>query len=909
MQYITAIMSHPSASEIRRAFLEFFAEREHREVPSSPVFPQDDPTLLFTNAGMNQFKDVFLGTGQRDYARAVDTQKCIRVSGKHNDLEEVGVDTYHHTFFEMLGNWSFGNYFKEEAITWAWELLTEVWKLPKDRLWVTVFGGDKKDGLAPDEEAERLWLEKTDVDPSHVLRFDKRDNFWEMGETGPCGPCSEIHIDRGGSGSNPTDGADPRIGVNAGNERFIELWNLVFMEFNRLDDGSLESLPARHVDTGMGFERIVSVLQKKSSNYDTDVFTPIFARIEELVGKTYGASQDEKDIAFRVIADHVRAVSSAFADGALPSNLGRGYVLRRLIRRASRYGRQALGMEEPFLYEVVPAVAQTLGQAFPEIPKRLDHIQLLMRTEEESFGKTLGKGLVRFGELAKTLERGTTLPGAEAFELYATYGFPRDLVELMAREHELTLDEQGWEAAEKKHQDASRSEGKFKQLLSAEQLKQVEAALQAGGWEGGTVSTCHETGERGGRLETDVVHVVAGDGDGANTRVILRESPFYAESGGQVGDTGEIRGESFRLRVDDTQTFGDFVVHVGQWEGPLPSGPAAAGRVTAEVDVARRDRTRKNHTATHLLHRALRDVLGEHVTQQGSYVGPERLRFDFSHPRGMTPEELEEVERRVNEEVIANATVETTLEELEAAKARGVMALFGEKYDERVRVVDVGGWSTELCGGTHVRAAGDIGPFVLVSEGAIQAGVRRVEAVSGVEAVLWIQNQKRLVSSAARTLKTAPEEVPERIADLQQKLKEARKKEKQSSKADVSSALDGVREALVEVEGVLVGMALGVLYLAGLRALAGRVKALGPGVACVLVGKDGEKAPWIALAEGSAREKGYDARNLAPLLREHLGGGGGGKPELTQGQGLKAAGREAAREVFEADPRGVFGAG
>jgi len=908
MQYITAIMSHPSASEIRRTFLDFFAEREHREVPSSPVFPQDDPTLLFTNAGMNQFKDVFLGTGQRDYARAVDTQKCIRVSGKHNDLEEVGVDTYHHTFFEMLGNWSFGNYFKEEAITWAWQLLTEVWMLPKDRLWVTVFGGDAKDGLPPDEEAERLWLEKTDVDPGHVLRFDRRDNFWEMGETGPCGPCSEIHIDRGGPGSDPTDGADLKIGVNAGNERFIELWNLVFMEFNRLDDGSLESLPARHVDTGMGFERIVSVLQKKSSNYDTDVFTPIFARIEELVGTTYEAGQGEKDIAFRVIADHVRAVSSAFADGALPSNLGRGYVLRRLIRRASRYGRQALGMAEPFLHEVVPAVAQTLGVPFPEIQKRLDHIRLLVRTEEESFGKTLGKGLVRFGELAKKLGKETALPGAEAFELYATYGFPKDLVELMAREHELVLDEEGWLAAERKHQDASRSEGKFKQLLSAEQLKQVEAALQAGGWESGTVSTCHESGDRSRRLETDLVHVVAGDDDGSNTRVILRESPFYAESGGQIGDTGEIRGESFRLVVSDTQTFGDFIVHVGQWEGPVPASPAEAGRVTAEVDGVRRGQTRKNHTATHLLHRALRDVLGEHVTQQGSYVGPDRLRFDFSHPRGMTSEEIEEVERQVNEQVIANATVDTTVEELEAARARGVMALFGEKYEDKVRVVDVGGWSRELCGGTHVRAAGDIGPFVLVSEGAIQAGVRRVEAISGPEAVRWIQNQKRLVASAARTLKTGPEEVLQRIADLQQKLKEARKKEKQSSKVDVSSALEAVKKGLTEQDGVLCGMALLDLDQAGLRELAGRVKVLGQGVACVLVGKDGEKAPWIALSEGSAREKGYDARNIAPLLREHLGGGGGGKPELTQGQGLKAAGREAAREVFEADPRGVFGA-
>ncbi len=907
-------MSHPSASEIRRAYLDYFAAREHREVPSSPVFPQDDPTLLFTNAGMNQFKDVFLGTGQRDYSRAVDTQKCIRVSGKHNDLEEVGVDTYHHTFFEMLGNWSFGDYFKADAIQWAWELLTDVWKLPKERLWVTVFGGDEKDGLPADEEAERIWLEATDIDPSHVLRFDKRDNFWEMGETGPCGPCSEIHIDRGEAGANAADGADPKIGVNAGNERFIELWNLVFMEFNRLDGGALESLPAKHVDTGMGFERIVSVLQGKNSNYDTDVFTPIFRRIEKLVGHTYTATQSDSDIAFRVIADHVRAVSAAFADGALPSNLGRGYVLRRLIRRASRYGRQALGMEEPFLFEVVPAVADTLGGAFPEIEKRLEHIQLLVRTEEESFGKTLGKGLVRFEELAKKIGDAQTLPGAEAFELYATYGFPKDLVELMAREHELVLDDVGWKAAQKKHQDASRSEGKFKQLLSAEDLKQVEEALSSSGWDVGTVSTYHETGPRNQRLETDLVHVIPGGADGDATRAILRESPFYAESGGQIGDAGTLAGESFRMLVSDTQKFGDYTIHIGQWEGPVPHGAkdatqdghGAGTRVTAEVDVQRRERTRKNHTATHLLHKALRNVLGQHVNQQGSYVGPDRLRFDFSHPKGLTQEEIEAVEEQVNAQVIANATVETTEEELAQAKARGVMALFGEKYEDRVRVVDVGGWSTELCGGTHVTAAGDIGPFVLVSEGAIQAGVRRIEALCGADAVRWIQNQKRLVAAAARALKTGPEEIPGRIADLQKRLKEARKKEKQGSKADVSSALEAVKSELLEKDGVLCGMALLDLDQGGLRELAGRVKSLGPGVACVLLGKDGDKAPWIALAEGTAREKGYDAKNLAQLLREHLGGGGGGKPELTQGQGQKAAGREAALAAFRTDPQGLF---
>ena len=883
-----------TAAAIRRAFLDFFVEQGHREVPSSPVFPQDDPTLLFTNAGMNQFKDVFLGTGSRDYTRAVDTQKCIRVSGKHNDLEEVGVDTYHHTFFEMLGNWSFGDYFKREAIQWAWTLLTEVWGLPKDRLWVTVFGGDEADGLPADQEAERLWKETTDVDPSHVLRFDKADNFWEMGETGPCGPCSEIHIDRGPPDSDPGDGADPAVGVNAGNERFIELWNLVFMEFNRLDDGSLQPLPAKHVDTGMGFERIAAVLQGKRSNYDTDLFAPLFARIEELARRAYGRTDASADVAFRVIADHARAVSCAFADGALPSNVGRGYVLRRLIRRASRYGRQELGLEEPFLWRVVPAVVETLGAVFPELGQRAEHVELLIRSEEEAFDKTLGKGLNRFRELAARVvaEGARELPGAEAFELYATFGFPQDLVELMAREADLGVDVAGWEAAERAHQDASRSTGKFRQLLSAEELAGVAA----------TESTYHADGAEAHALATEVLLFAARD-EGADALVLAR-SPFYPESGGQIGDAGAVEAldGSFRFQVTDAQRLGPVVVHVGTAEGAARPGLA----VRATVDAARRDRTRKNHTATHLLHKALKTVLGEHVTQQGSYVGPDRLRFDFSHPKGMSADEVDATERLVNEHVFANAPLATTVEDLAAAKARGVVALFGEKYDERVRVVDVGGWSTELCGGTHVHAAGDIGPFVIVSEGAIQAGVRRIEALTGPEALAWIQAQKRVLREAARALKSGPEEVPERVEQLQRQVKEARKKAQQSSQADVSAALDGVRAALVEADGVHVGIAALDLDQKALRDLAGRAKSLHADLALVLVGRDGAKVPWIALAQGTALKAGYDARALAALLRRHLGGGGGGKPELCQGQGQEAAGRDAAVASVREDPVAAF---
>ena len=900
-------MSSPkSAARIRREFLDFFVERGHREVPSSPVFPQDDPTLLFTNAGMNQFKDVFLGTGRRDYSRAVDTQKCIRVSGKHNDLEEVGVDTYHHTFFEMLGNWSFGDYFKAEAIPWAWQLLTDVWKLPKERLWVTVFGGDEKDGLPRDEESARIWRERTGVDPSHVLFFGKKDNFWEMGDTGPCGPCTEIHVDRGGPDSNPQDGADRALGVNAGNERFMEIWNNVFIQFNRLDDGSLQELPAKHVDTGMGFERIVSVLQGKRSNYDTDVFAPIFARIAEISGKRYGTGDEKTDVAFRVIADHVRACTSAFADGALPSNVGRGYVLRRLIRRASRYGRQALGLEDPFLCEVAPAVADTLGEVFPEIPRRMEHVQLLLKAEEEAFGKTLGRGLVRFEELAARVQKqkARSIDGAEAFELYATYGFPRDLVELMARERDLAVDATSWDSAEEAHRGKSRSEGKFKQLLTAEQLRDLEP----------TKSSYHESGPRCGELETTGFLFVPASEQGGDGKLVLAESPFYPEGGGQIGDAGVIEesgaaGGRFRFVVHDTRRIGDVVVHIGQDEGHSPGHGGRSPLLVARVDLERRNKTRKNHTATHLLHKALKEVLGEHVAQQGSYVGPDRLRFDFSHPRAVTSEELERIEAIVNARIFENAQVKTTVEKLEAAKGRGVVAMFGEKYGESVRVLDVGGWSLELCGGTHVSAAGDIGPFVIVSESAIQAGVRRIEAVTGEAAVQRIQEQKRLLASAARALKTSPEEVPARIEQLQQQIKEAKKKEKASAKADVAGALETVRAALVDAGGVRAGLVALELDQGALRELAGRAKTLAGDLALVLVGLDGERVPWLVLVQGAALERGFDARKAAAFLQAHLGGGGGGKPELAQGQGQRPEGRRAAAQAFAGDPRAAFGAG
>ncbi|MFN0007568.1 MAG: alanine--tRNA ligase [Planctomycetota bacterium] len=860
------------AERVRKDFLEFFRARDHRIVPSAPVFPRDDPTLLFTNAGMNQFKDVFLGTGKRDYKRAADTQKCIRVSGKHNDLEEVGVDTYHHTFFEMLGNWSFGDYFKAEAIPWAWELLTEVWGLPKDRLWVTVFGGDEKDGLPADEEAARIWVEKAGIDPKRVLRFGRKDNFWEMGETGPCGPCTEIHIDRGEPNADRMDGANRKIGVNAGNERFMEIWNNVFIQFNRQDDGKLAELPAKHVDTGMGFERVLSVLQGKRSNYDTDLFAPIFERISSLSKKKYGASAAPADVAFRVIADHARAVTSAISDGALPSNEGRGYVLRRLVRRASRFGRQQLGLEDPFLCEVVPAVAEVLGGTFPEMRQRCEHVQGVIRAEEEQFGKTLGRGLILFEDLAaKVVAQGAkTLPGEAVYDLYATYGFPQDLVELMARERSLGVDLEGWKKAEGAHQKKSRAEGTFKQLLSAEELAKLVS----------TTSTYHEAGPRSLELETKVLALL--ETPGAPSRLVLAESPFYAESGGQVGDAGVVESadKSFRFVVEDTRKVGDVVVHLGKATGK-PAGP-----VRARVDRERRDRTRKHHTATHLLHKALQEVLGTHATQQGSYVGPDRLRFDFSHTKAVTPEELERIETIVNERVFANAAVKTTIEVLDEAKARGVVAMFGEKYDERVRVLDVGGWSLELCGGTHVSAAGDIGPFLIVSERAIQAGVRRIEALTGPAAVAEIQRQRRILREAAQALKASPDDVPARLAALQKEAKEAKKQSSASAGGMVAAAFERLRGSLRKSQDVAwVVFDAPELDLDGVRELADRAKTLSPKLIAGLFGRGGGKVPFVIVCQGVGEIPGANAGTLVQQAASVIGGGGGGRPDLAQGQG------------------------
>jgi alanyl-tRNA synthetase len=863
-----------TAADIRNEFQEFFRARGHRVVPSSPVFPQDDPTLLFTNAGMNQFKDVFLGNGRRDYTRAADTQKCIRVSGKHNDLEEVGRDTYHHTFFEMLGNWSFGDYFKEDAIAWAWELLTGVWKIPKDRLWVTVFGGDAKDNIPADREAARIWIEKAGVPKDRVLDFGKKDNFWEMGETGPCGPCTEIHVDRGGPGSNPADGADRKIGVNAGNERFMEIWNLVFIEFNRKADSSLERLPAQHVDTGMGFERIVGFLQGKRSNYDSDLFTPLFSKISEVTGRTYrGALDDEADVAFRVIADHTRALTAAIADGALPANDGRGYVLRRLLRRAARFGMQNLGMQEPFIHRIVPAVAEVLGVAFPEMRARQDHVQTVIEAEERAFAVTLSKGVTLFEDVAKDVARRgqTAVPGDVAYRLYATFGFPRDLVDLMARERGLKVDEAGWKIAEEAHRSASRGAGGGKYLVDPDELRDAPP----------TEVLCY--GGDGIRAEVRPLKLIGG------THLVLDRTPFYAESGGQIGDSGVIEGDGFRFEVTDTQKMGKVVLHVGKLAAAAPSRLPA--RATATVDQSRRQDVMANHTATHLLHWALRKVLGDQATQQGSLVAPDRLRFDFTHGKALTLEQIEEIEDLVNARIVEDSALGTTVEDLAAAKARGVVALFGEKYEDRVRVVDIGGFSTELCGGTHCRATGQIGSFAITAESAIQAGVRRIEAVTRSKAIVRLQQQRRTVREVAALLKASEAEIPKRVAQLQQDVKDAKKGGAARDGADLQAV---GRRLFDEAAAAPLGRIV-VAKIEGsaeqLTQLADLLRNNRTGVAGVVASVDADKVTLVAFASRDLVEKKrVHAGDVVKKVGAIVGGGGGGRPDMAQ-----AGGKDPAR--------------
>jgi alanyl-tRNA synthetase len=876
-----------TANEIRQQFIDFFVQKHgHTAAPSSSVVPYDDATLLFTNAGMNQFKDVFLGTGTRPYRRAVDTQKCIRAGGKHNDLDDVGRDTYHHTFFEMLGNWSFGDYFKKEAIAWAWELLTQVWKLDKSRLHATVFEGDPAEGLARDDEAAEYWRTQTDIDPSHIHWGNKKDNFWEMGETGPCGPCTEIHIDR------TPDKSGGRL-MNAGRPEVIEIWNLVFIQFNRGADRQLTPLPARHVDTGMGFERITAVLQRKGSNYDTDVFTPIFDAIRGLTGAApyTGKLDDLKDTAYRVIADHLRALTFALTDGAVPSNEGRGYVLRRILRRAERYGRQYLRTSKPFLCELVPTVVEVMGGAFPELRRDPAKVAGLIREEEESFIKTLDRGIRLFQEAAdRANQRGRrVISGEDAFQLHDTYGVFVDITEQMAAEAGLGVDRQRYqelmEEAKRKARGARKKlvisavSGDLPRTDDSPKYQGLRAAGTVLGWVRDNAVI------REGSLET-----------GTEAALLLDRTNFYAEQGGQVGDTGLISTPSGRFEVDDTQKLGESILHVGRVvEGRIESGQQAS----LEVSGVRAD-TMRNHTATHLLNWALRKVLGDHVEQKGSLVDPDKTRFDFTHPRPLTEDETAEIERLVNEKIYADLPVTpVTMPLAEAKKIPGVRAVFGEKYPDPVRVLLIGAegpqqatleHSVEFCGGTHLTHTGQAGFFKLVSQEPVAKGVRRVTAVTGREAVASVQRLAGVVDDLTGRLNCKPEELPGRVEALQEEIKKLQQQLKKGTATDLQGTADKLLKDAVQVNGasIIVGeMPAGPEEQMRQQVDRLRQKA---GSAVVVIGwSDDGKVQLIAAVTDDLVKKGLHAGKLIGQVAKVVGGGGGGKPTLAQAGGKEPA--------------------
>lgn len=863
-----------SAREIRDGFLQFFRERGHTIVPSDSLIPAQDPTLLFTNAGMNQFKDVFLGTGSRPYVRAANTQKCVRVSGKHNDLEEVGYSNRHHTFFEMLGNWSFGDYFKKEAIAWAWELLTDVWGLPKERLYATVFAGDEADGVPPDDEAAHLWTTVTDIESSHIKRFGKKDNFWEMGETGPCGPCSEIHIDLTPDGAGGQE-------VNQGNPHVIEIWNLVFIQFNRRSDGSLQPLPAKHVDTGMGFERICAVLNGKSSTYETDVFAPLLEHIGQLAGVDYDTGDWMKvQVPMRVIADHIRMLTFTIGDGALPSNEGRGYVLRRILRRAVRYGR-VLGFHEPFLYRLVSTLGETMGYIFPEIVERRGHIERVIRAEEESFGQTLDRGLDIFEEVVARLNAQNTavFPGEEAFRLYDTFGFPLDLTELMAAERGLRVDNERFNTLMEEQRKRSRAAGKFSvNLEELAQWQEVSAGEDS-------LFTGYESLQ-----ETAVVRAVRVlEREGKKTyHVTLDRTPFYAESGGQIGDVGILRSGEEKIPVLDTLKEGERIVHVVE---RLPCDLEAP--LIAEVDATRRRATMRAHSATHLLHAGLRKVLGAHVAQAGSLVASDRLRFDFSHYASVPEKALVEVETFVQDQILANHSVVIRHMPFDEAKRAGAMALFGEKYGEVVRTVAMGEVSLELCGGTHVRSTAEIGGFKILREQSVAAGVRRIEALTGRATYDYYREIETLLEDVAELVGARRRN--EILARIERFLQDAKALSQEATELRRKAALanvDTYAHPTSEVEGIpVVARVVDGVGREELRTLVEAIKKrLGSGVVVLGAELEGKPAFVAGVTDDLIGRCGLKAGEIAGAVAKVTGGGGGGRPDTAQ-----AGGRDPAK--------------
>jgi alanyl-tRNA synthetase len=901
------------AAEIRSGFIDFFKGHGHKFVPSSPIVPRADDTLLFANAGMNQFKDIFLGLVQPEAGRAVNSQKCLRVSGKHNDLEEVGKDTYHHTFFEMLGNWSFDDYFKAEAIEWAWQLLTEVWHIEPGRLWATVFQGDAHDNCPPDTDAKVLWPKVTGIPQARVLFGGKKDNFWEMGETGPCGPCSEIHIDRGPDMCDKKDVPGHKCEVNGGCSRFIELWNLVFIQYNRTDDGKLLSLGAKYVDTGAGLERVAAVLQRKSSNYDTDLFMPIIESISQITGHRYTSKLGSKtDNAFRVIADHIRAVVFAITDGAAPANDGRGYVIRRILRRASRFGRE-LGVHEPFIHKLVPIVVEVMGDAFGEIKERAEYVATVVESEEASFGRTLDRGIEIFAVAAQRAENTAerTINGEDAFQLYDTYGFPLDLTQLMAEERCLKVDTAKFNELMEQQRERARAAQKTTQLpvtLTDAELPVTEdlhkyhtnyCDAQVVGWidkEGfknqGTIIACDDVA------------------------IILDKTCFYAEAGGQVGDCGVIKSGWGEFIVENTTKIANSVVHRGR----LAEGTLSVGDKVKAVVSKDRDATKKNHTATHLLQWALQQVLGKSATQQGSFVAPDYLRFDFTYPKAPTSEELKKVESLVREKIAADLPVSWTVLPKDEAQQLGAMALFGEKYGDEVRVVGIGAqsgekiaeaFSREFCGGTHVDRLGSIAGFKIIKEESISAGVRRITALSGQGLTDYFEQRSDIVDQLSQLLKVPAEVIAGRVEQLLAENKKLTKDLKSGRTTGAADTMAEVKKLLEESEKigaayVIVGR-ISTTPIERAREAIDMLKKKAKSAAIVLGFSDDDKVTLLAGVTDDLVKKGLKADDIVRAIAPIVEGGGGGRPQMAQAGGKKpekieealARAKELIRETLQ----------
>ncbi|MEQ8174566.1 MAG: alanine--tRNA ligase [Syntrophomonadaceae bacterium] len=854
-----------TSSKIRKTFLDYFAERGHTVVDSSSLVPAEDPTLLFTNAGMNQFKDIFLGLEKRNYARATTSQKCVRAGGKHNDLDTVGRTARHHTFFEMLGNFSFGDYFKREAIDYAWDLLTRVIGIPKEYLWITIY----KD----DDEANQLWQEVAGVPAERIVRLGEKDNFWSMGDTGPCGPCSEIHYDRGEAFA-----CGPNCGLGSCDcDRYLEIWNLVFMQFNRDESGTMTPLPRPSIDTGAGLERLTSILQNVSSNFDTDLFKPILAFVEEITGKTYDPG--EAGFPFRVIADHSRACTFLISDGILPSNEGRGYVLRRILRRAVRFGR-VLGLEEPFLYRHVDVVVELMKEAYPDLESKRDFVKEVIRLEEERFFTTLNEGMKKVDEIIRqTKGRAEKVVAArDAFVLYDTYGFPLDLTEDAAEEKGFLVDKDGFnkmmEEQRERARQANKMEAAFGQELQITELLQNTPATVFTGYD--------KTRDESAVLAIIDDGVLVSSSTDHRILVVTKETPFYAESGGQVADTGIIRSKSGLLMVDDVRKAGSWFLHLGRLQGTLNQGEP----VSLEIDMEKRLDTARHHTATHLLHKALRTVLGEHAQQKGSLVDSHRLRFDFSHLAALEDEELSAIENQVNNAIWNHMDVKTSVTDVKKAREMGAMALFGEKYGEQVRVVQVSDFSLELCGGTHVQNTGQIGLFRILSEGSVGSGLRRIEAVAGRQAFAYLTQVEGELKNAAALLKTVPQDVRPRLEALNRAYRE-KEKELEALKAQISrGSIEELPSKAQNISGVPVLIeALPNQDAGSLRENAEHLKdKLGKSVV-LLASENQGKVFFVCFVNKELLPRGLHAGDIVGAAARVAGGGGGGRPDMAQAGG------------------------